>query len=513
MGSEIELKLLASEPGGLDEIYGAALAYLYRSGCRVLSLRSVYLDTSDGRLRQAGYSLRIRDDGDGFLMTAKGPSENQREGIERGEWERRVASADLDRSKLHDVLPEHILANIGDLPLEPLFVTEVERQEVTLTSGQSTIEIAVDRGRILAGSRSETIAEVELELKKGDPSALYELALDLTRHGALIPCSRSKSDRGFDLAYGQPPAATKASPLQTDRDCALDDIFTAVFRGALAHLIANLPWIGKEQAPEALHQARVALRRMRSAFAILKKVAWSAEAAELLDEAKWLAGEMGPARDWDVLVTETIPLARQAAPGAGGYDALVAASGVLRQNARDRALQAATGIRCSRFLLKLGLWSSRKDWRPDATPEGLAVLDQQAGKFAPEALGRLFHKVNKRGRHFDDLDAAQRHAVRIAVKKLRYAGDFLFPILSKQKRARRFARALSTMQDALGRANDMARTEDLLGQLAADTLPADANRAVGAVLAYQAAQARRQDRTLSKRWREFAGMDVPWKGK
>lgn len=93
-------------------------------------------------------------------------------------------------------------------------------------------------------------------------------------------------------------------------------------------------------------------------------------------------------------------------------------------------------------------------------------------------------------------------------RKLRYAGDFLFPILSKRKRARRFAQASSTMQDALGRANDMARTEDLLGQLAADTLPADANRAVGAVLAYQAAQARRQDRTLSKRWREFAGMDV-----
>lgn len=511
MGNEIELKLLAGAPEILGAVQADVLAHASRSHSHARTLRSVYYDTADCRLRAADYCLRIRDMGDGFLMTAKGPSGKPRDGVERSEWECRVPGADLDRAALEKVLPADILAALGDTPLEPLFATEVERQEITLVSRSATIEIAVDRGRVVAGGAAESIAELELELKQGDPAALYELALELTRHGALLPCSRSKSDRGYELALGETPGATQAGSLEMRGKDRLEDVVDALFTDALAHLVANLHLVGDEHVPEALHQARVALRRTRTALALVKTIAPSEEMQRLSSEAKWLAGEFGPARDWDVLSLETVPKVARIAPAAGDYDALIAAAAAIRRAENSRARSAACGLRCSRFVLQAGLWMRRQGWRSGASPEAVALLGEHAGTFAADALDRLHRKVTKRGRRFEAMDAPQRHALRIALKKLRYAGDFLLPLTAGRKRTKRYRAVLAGLQDRLGRANDTARTAELLGQLDIETLPAPAVLAIGAVAATQASELRREEKKLVRQWRRFEKLDPPWR--
>ena len=105
--------------------------------------------------------------------------------------------------------------------MRPLFVTEFDRVAIEIEPKPGTrIEAAVDRGMIRASEsgRSEPISEVELELKDGDPAALYDLALELLETAPLRIDLRSKSERGYRLAAGgdEPSTAISAEPVVLD---------------------------------------------------------------------------------------------------------------------------------------------------------------------------------------------------------------------------------------------------------------------------------------------------------
>ena len=128
--------------------------------------------------------------------------------------ERAIACA---RSRSGDALHsrEASLADLGRSQLEAVFTADIHRHARIIDLPSGTVEVAFDQGVLKSGDRSMPVSEIELELKSGSASAIYELAYGSRSMGAVRPSIRSKSARGFDLAADTPPPcdeAAKTSP-------------------------------------------------------------------------------------------------------------------------------------------------------------------------------------------------------------------------------------------------------------------------------------------------------------
>ena len=104
-------------------------------------LNSVYFDTHDGRLREAGYVLRVRGTKDGYVQTAKGAGDGL---LERSEWERPVEGPEPDRDALEGTPLAKLLGK--NTKPAPMFTVAVERLAYHVEQGASRIEVALDQG-------------------------------------------------------------------------------------------------------------------------------------------------------------------------------------------------------------------------------------------------------------------------------------------------------------------------------------------------------------------------------
>ncbi len=505
-GAETELKLLIDAdrlPAFRDAPVIAANAKNRGVHRR---LRAIYYDTADRRLRKAGLTLRVRQSGSRFTQTVK--SGYRADPLRRGEWEASVPSAAPDLALALPFLPEKLGKALSPGLLEPVFATDIHRltRAVSLPSG--TVEVSFDHGVLIAGERTLHVDEIELELKNGTAQTLYDLALRLMEHGPVRPSVRAKSDRGFDLADGRLPAAPKPDRPVLDPGAPVDEAFATILRGALLHLIRSLPAAEAGESPEGVHQARVALRRLRAAFGLMRTVAASATLDAFDAEAKWLAGSLGSARDCDIFVDETLSSIEKALPELDGFAGLRRLAEARRSAGYDAARAAITDQRTSRLILELGGWIEQRGWRGDISPEGLGALGHPAVAFAQRTLATLHAKVLKRGRRFDAMTPAERHRLRISVKKLRYATDFLMPLCEARKAAKRFAAELAHLQEELGRYNDMATTRTIVAGLAHD--PEGRSPAAGAVIGWQANGLAGAEPRLRSAWKAFRKAGVPW---
>src|SRR3546814_10022518 len=92
------------------------------------------------------------------------------------DWSSDVCSSDLvsnDTPVLDDTTP--IRAVLGDAAdaITPVFEVRIERRTWIISEGGATIELVLDSGEVVAGERTSPICEIELELKQGDPGALF----------------------------------------------------------------------------------------------------------------------------------------------------------------------------------------------------------------------------------------------------------------------------------------------------------------------------------------------------
>ncbi len=127
--------------------------------------------------------------------------------------------------------------------------------------------MALDVGEVLAGKRSQPICEIELELKAGQPDALFALALDWAGQFDCVPFDISKAERGVRLAHDLAAAPVKSVPLSLNRGMSVEDGFAAMVQACLTQFQANLPGVLASDDIEYVHQARVALRRLRAVLA------------------------------------------------------------------------------------------------------------------------------------------------------------------------------------------------------------------------------------------------------
>ena len=298
-------------------------------------LKAVYYDTPERLLHKNGLSLRVRQSGQRFVQTVK--AESGDDPLRRGEWEASVASFAPDVGLAMPFVPAKLRDELMCQPLQPVFISDIHRHQRLVDLPAGTVEVAFDRGVLKAGERSLPVSEIELELKDGSPSAIYELALQFADHGAVRPSIRSKAARGFDLASDAPPPAKKPRKLDVDPSLPLDDAFAAILGSCLRDLLVSVPAAEDGRDPEGVHQVRVALRRLRSALDSMATVVTSETLEALRADASWLASTLSAARTWDIFQGETLPAVAGSCPAIAGFDALGEGAEERRLHAYDDA--------------------------------------------------------------------------------------------------------------------------------------------------------------------------------
>jgi triphosphatase len=505
--SEIELKF-SVDASDLRTVQGHALLAGSASGTRETA--TIYYDTADRRLAKAGIALRVRRDGDRCVQTVKAALPG--EWFKRGEWEAPVADEGVDRARLAGTPAGDLLADGTDLA--PVFTVAVERRTYDVAWQGARIEVALDAGHVRCGRSSAPISEVEFELKAGRPAALFSLARGVADSVPLRLGVRSKAERGYALAERRAEQASKADPIPLRRALSAGDAFQVIARACLRHMRLNEDVLLARRDPEALHQLRVSLRRLRAAISLFGDVLDDAVAPELRERLRTLLVPLGRARDLDVLVAQTLPAERARRPEEGALLNLEKRAEMERTAAYKAVAALLRSPAWRTAILDVVAWIEAGPWLR-AEGEQAALRDLPAHRFAREVLERRRRKVKKQGRHLDRLDPHARHRVRIAAKKLRYGAEFfgaLFTGGKGQARHADFVAALSDLQDVLGELNDLVTGHAVLSGLSdgAGVLPST-EFAAGLAAADAEARSDALLRRARKRHAAFADAKPFWR--
>ncbi|MEP3045498.1 MAG: CHAD domain-containing protein [Roseibium sp.] len=491
---EIELKL-ELDPAAQDAIKRSGMVEGF-SASRAASktLQSIYFDTPDQALRKSRISLRVRKAGRSWLQTAKVGT-----GVVGGlsspiEAEHPVKGRALDFSVIEDQSVTATLEKvIGSAPLAECFETVMKRttRDLTRDTDGSHIELAFDTGNILAGSGSQPLVELELELKSGPGNALYEAAKALLKDVPFRFSPYNKAERGYRFAGSEVKNALQpylAGPIAFERGFTVEQAFRDVLRSCLTQISENRFVVLASDDPEGTHQFRIGLRRLRSAFRLFRP-ALNPETTALLDQqAKTLAAEAGALRDIDVLIDEIVSPVMGHAPQALSFNALINDLNDLRQTSARTALRKQLSTaRVNAFILDLAAYTEGRGWLDPDSFEQTELLAQPVEDFSKIALARQWKKVTRYGKRLDELSIPERHEMRKTMKKMRYGIEF-FGGLYPKKTVKPLLRRMKNLQEIFGYLNDVAMAEklpDLTTAKGKDAVPAA--QAVGFVIGWHEA--------------------------
>ena len=414
-----------------------------------------------------------------------------------------------DLTLFDEATASELIALVGDRPLAAQFETIIKRRTILVERGRSQIEVAFDEGSIAIADQSLPLTEIELELKSGDEPALYDLAMSLADELPLRLDFVSKGERGFQ-AMSQGAAAVKATPIAFAPGATLDD---AVTGGALKHAAAFRDQLGRDQGSGGSERHPSDARSLASH-----------------------AGRAGDVQAGSALLGIRFP------PGRGQADRLGARSGAgLRCLSRNRPnggplahpdcppncktllaaiekrrIAAYTDARSrledrdtTLFVLKVQSLLARRAWRNALSGPELAQLTAPAADFAQQILDRLRNRALKRGKGLAELSDEARHDLRIVLKNLRYGAEFYRGLFGRRRDAQTYLRTISTLQDLLGAHNDAVTAKQFMSGL---TTPhdADAERASGFILGWQARGASLADAELGAAWKTFKQAKPFW---
>jgi triphosphatase len=478
---------------------------------RTVSLRSVYFDTPDGRLNAEGIAVRIREDAGHFIQTVK----TSAPGLVRGEWEMEVAGPTLDLAAAAETPLLHALNGYGPETLRPAFETRIERATRRLRVEGGMVEAALDRGTVGDGQTDAPILELELELKRGKPEALFRFARALAGVAPMNLSFASKAERGYALVDGEPLAPMKAADPKLSREDTAASAFKAIAGSALAQMANNARVLRRLRRIEALHQLRVGARRLRSAISLFGPMLADGHVDEIKGELRWLTGELDDARNLDVFITQTFRPAAKRHARSMGLSNLGRALITAQTRAYDRAEAALGSERFRTLMLETAAWIETGPWTSGDEPRLVALRQRPIKAVAREILKRGRRKVMKAGKALAGLAPQPRHKLRINAKKLRYACGFFTGLYSGKaaSRLKRFVAAMEGLQDGLGALTDIVAADSLTAELAtaaATDAPAKLGFAAGLIAGERQTDEAAATRAAEKAYARFAKAEPFW---
>lgn len=441
MARERELKL-EIDPAAAAKLRSIPL---FAGSPRIRHLISVYFETPKGKLRREGWTLRVREHDQGWTQTIKRTSSSA--GLfDREEWEAPIMGQRPEFRAIEGTPLKELISARQFARLIPLFRCDIERTSWLLQRGGSHIEASYDEGVIEAGDRSEPVHELELELAQGDTRQLFAIARQIARRLPVRLGVSSKSERGFDLAGKLKSQSAKAPRLHIEPQSSVAEGFAMIVAACLKHFHLNEPRLVRDRDAEAMHQLRVAIRRLRTALWLFRPVIRGKDQATINGKLRRLTRELGVARNIDVVLSSM-------SKGDPARTHL--------QRERDRLytkiLKGFDTRRFRLFMLDLLAWSETGEWRREKKA-GMPLA-----RFAAKRLDKLWEMIGERGSKLRSLSLEERHRLRIDSKKMRYALEFLGGIGTLAGDARRdFIAAVEGIQDSLGYLNDLATRRAML---------------------------------------------------
>jgi inorganic triphosphatase YgiF len=482
---EVELKFACGK-----EDLAAVLAAAPPGDDDAAELISVYFDTPDLALQKAGASLRVRESQGRRVQTLK-----RGEGLAREEHEASIEglAPDPELGPLPGLMP-------AGASLRPAFNVRVSRRQRLVRCAGAEIELALDQGEVVGGDASTPICEVELELKSGPAEALFTLARTLANAAPLYLSFDTKAARGQALAAGAAPGPRRSAAVVLGGGETAGEAFQAVARRALAQVAANAALLREDPTVEAVHQLRVGVRRFRSALSTFRPILGSDSWAALNAELTWLSHACDEARNLDVYAEGLASADAEVQGPAAGLASLRSLIDAECGRARAEVVRTVSSARFRGLMIDAAQWMEIGAWRL-ADPAG-----EPAERFAKDVLKKQRHKVLKLGKDVSAADDAALHHLRIAAKKLRYAGD-AFGSLYGARRLEAFTSPVKDLQTELGELNDLATAAPLISGLA---LPHDAAFAAGKLLGLRAATRPKRIRRVARAVARLADARPYW---
>jgi inorganic triphosphatase YgiF len=231
----------------------------------------------------------------------------------------------------------------------------VRRTVYPLVDNAHAIALTVDQGAIDTGTRSQPLCEIELELKRGSAADLFDLARELTQALPARLAVKSKSERGYEILDGQQELPVKAASIDLHTGMSAREAFKTIGLACLKQAINNEPALIRGD-PEGVHQMRVGLRRLRAAMSLFAALLHDPQTAAIKNELKWLAGELGPARELEVLLSRVVAPMKRRHRRWRGMPSLSHELAERRDAALARAQAAVQSVRFRALTLDVAAW-------------------------------------------------------------------------------------------------------------------------------------------------------------
>ena len=470
---------------------------LFRASVTRINLAALYFDTPERHLMRAKIALRLRLEGEQWVQTLKMPGEHA---LSRLEINHNRDCPELDLTLYAGTPAEAVLKKLSE-PLGVCYETQVQRVLRNVRTPLGLVELAYDTGCLRAGALELPISEIEFELKRGQLGALFLLGTRWQQAHGLILDVRSKAERGDQLAQ-LADALNKIEAAEPDQHVGASQKAIATFWGpraaaavvldpGMTHqaglsavmtecleqitrnaaVLAEIDTLGICQAgtAEHVHQLRVGIRRMRSAWSFFNGLT-ELPPLETRNAIKRHFALLGGTRDDDVLNETLLPILR-----AAGQPPLILES----DTSIDQADAVARDPTFQTWLLDMLAFVTRAALLPAAAPiqhpvaPDLQPLALEPISLAPTAtqpgtsatlplkqsltakLRKWHRQVLRDGLRFKALNIEERHALRKRAKRLRYALQFSESLLPRE-RLRDYRKQLANVQDVLGEMNDLA---------------------------------------------------------
>lgn len=469
----------------------------------VHELDATYFDTADLRLAANKITLRRRTGGTDAGWHLKRP---------RVDGDRDELRAPLGRAKaVPAALRAPVSVHLRGAALAPVVRLTTTRTERALLDADGAVlaEIAQDEVTAAVPSPDGTTttvsqwSELEVELVAGDGALLAEVSRRLVDAGARPSASPSKLSRALGERL---PAPRPQLPRGVRRRSAAAVLIRHLDEH-VGRLVAHDPLV-RADAPDAVHQMRVATRRLRSALATYRPLVDRSVTDPLREELRWLGEVLGHARDAEVIRDELRDLvAGQPAELVLGpvSERIATALGARYRAAHDEVLATLDGPRYFALLDALDRLRTEPPLRPGAHgPADAVLLPLVARTFTRmRRLVDAAHEADAAGdpAHHDEL----LHEVRKAAKRARYAGESLVPVHGKA--AKRWAARMEAVQESLGEHQDsVVIRAELLGLAAAAHQAGEDTFTYGRLHALEQARA---DATESRFETEWAAAGKP----
>ena len=409
-------------------------------------IRAVYLDTPDYAIAGLGLGFGIR----------------RRSGTSKyGRWKRFVEPLSPATPKTARHARASCLRRAS--AIDVVAQAETQRWLWSFFCDGTAAEARLDRENFVVNGK--TVVLGSLSLRCDAPNAAFlHFVTEICEPDRLRLSAESNLARAYRLCGGQSAryVAAFAPPLDADMDAGA--AFRAIATACFDQFLLNEALIRATGDREAVHQCRVALRRLSACLRFFSGFVGGSDYETLRADLKTLGTYLRDARDLDVMIADVIT-PKLATDPPYGADALMRAIEAQRKTAYAELVATLCAPSSAALFLRFALWLEAGAWTGFTDPKSVERQHEPIAKYAREKFEKLHAKFVARCSELGEMDKDDRHRTRIHAKNLRYDAEFFTSLAdsrSARKRMLAFIRAVKSLQTVLGDWNDILMARQFL---------------------------------------------------